>query len=132
MAGWDLPAGQAPTLCTPSSPGQRVGAQEPLPSPFPTHHVTWPLPPRLAVLGFLRPPKDSPHPHGCLWDHLQLTLASSIPPSSCLSRSIRQLKERVANLRVKHDQIYNFSQQQIEPQVNWSTVIEEKQVPRGP
>lgn len=47
-------------------------------------------------------------------------------------RSIRQLKERVANLRVKHDQIYNFPLQHIEPQVNWSTVIEEKQVPRGP
>lgn len=39
----------------------------------------------------------------------------------------------MANLRVKHDQIYNFPlQQHIEPQVNWSTVIEEKQVPRGP
>lgn len=38
----------------------------------------------------------------------------------------------MANLRVKHDQIYNFPLQHIEPQVNWSTVIEEKQVPRGP
>ena len=56
---------------------------------------------------------------------------SCIPPSSFPSRSIRQLKERVANLRVKHDQIYNFPLQRIEPQVNWSTVIEEKQVPRG-
>lgn len=62
-------------LCSLSSPWLRMGAQEPLPSPFPTHRVTWLLPPRLAVLGFLRPPKDSPHPHGGLWDHLQLTLA---------------------------------------------------------
>lgn len=37
----------------------------------------------------------------------------------------------MANLRVKHEQIYNFPLQHIEPQVNWSTVIEEKQVPRG-
>lgn len=37
----------------------------------------------------------------------------------------------MTNLRAKHDQIYNFPQQHIEPQVNWSTVIEEKQVPRG-
>lgn len=57
---------------------------------------------------------------------------SCMPPSPFPSRSIRQLKERVANLRVKHDQIYNFPLQHIEPQVNWSTVIEEKQVPRGP
>lgn len=56
---------------------------------------------------------------------------SDIPPSPFPSRSIRQLKERVANLRVKHNQIYNFPRQHIEPQVNWSTVIEEKQVPRG-
>lgn len=39
----------------------------------------------------------------------------------------------MANLRVKHNQIYSFPlQQNIEPQVNWSTVIEEKQVPRAP
>lgn len=56
---------------------------------------------------------------------------SCIPPSPLPPRSIRQLKERVANLRVKHDQIYNFPLQHIEPQVNWSTVIEEKQVPGG-
>lgn len=56
---------------------------------------------------------------------------SCIPPLPFHSHSIRQLKERVANLRVKHEQIYNFPLQPIEPQVNWSTVIEEKQVPRG-
>lgn len=57
---------------------------------------------------------------------------SDIPPSPFPSRSIRQLKERVANLRAKHSQIYNFPRQHMEPQVDWSTVIEEKQVPRGP
>lgn len=75
-------------------------------------------------------------PPGLAGDDLQL-MASLVrahglhPTSSFPSRSIRQLKERVANLRVKHDQIYNFSLQHIEPQVNWSTVIEEKQVLRG-
>ncbi|NXV38981.1 PEPL protein, partial [Rissa tridactyla] len=50
------------------------------------------------------------------------------PQGDMITEDIRQLKERVANLRVKHDQIYNFPlQQHIEPQVNWSTVIEEKQ-----
>ncbi|XP_064376530.1 periplakin isoform X1 [Dromaius novaehollandiae] len=49
------------------------------------------------------------------------------PQGEMITEDIRQLKERVANLRVKHGQIYNFSLQQVEPQVNWSTVIEEKQ-----
>uniref|UniRef100_A0A8B9VLP5 Periplakin n=1 Tax=Anas zonorhyncha TaxID=75864 RepID=A0A8B9VLP5_9AVES len=49
------------------------------------------------------------------------------PQGDMITEDIRQLKERVANLRVKHDQIYNFCLQHIEPQVNWSTVIEEKQ-----
>ncbi|NXE08812.1 PEPL protein, partial [Lophotis ruficrista] len=49
------------------------------------------------------------------------------PQGDMITEDIRQLKERVANLRVKHDQIYNFPLQRIEPQVNWSTVIEEKQ-----
>ncbi|NXX57512.1 PEPL protein, partial [Scopus umbretta] len=50
------------------------------------------------------------------------------PQGDMITEDIRQLKERVANLRVKHEQIYNFPlQQHIEPQVNWSTVIEEKQ-----
>lgn len=35
-------------------------------------------------------------------------------------------------MRMKHDQIYNLPLQPIEPQVNWSTVIEEKQVSREP
>uniref|UniRef100_A0A8C9NFH2 Periplakin n=1 Tax=Serinus canaria TaxID=9135 RepID=A0A8C9NFH2_SERCA len=49
------------------------------------------------------------------------------PQGDMITEDIRQLKERVANLRVKHEQIYNFPPQHIEPQVNWSTVIEEKQ-----
>uniref|UniRef100_A0A670JYC2 Periplakin n=1 Tax=Podarcis muralis TaxID=64176 RepID=A0A670JYC2_PODMU len=49
------------------------------------------------------------------------------PQGDMITEDIRQLKERVGNLRVKHDQIYNFTPQEIEPQVNWTTVIEEKQ-----
>uniref|UniRef100_A0A8C5JSB3 Periplakin n=1 Tax=Junco hyemalis TaxID=40217 RepID=A0A8C5JSB3_JUNHY len=49
------------------------------------------------------------------------------PQGDMITEDIRQLKERVANLKVKHEQIYNFPLQHIEPQVNWSTVIEEKQ-----
>ncbi|XP_044301605.1 periplakin [Varanus komodoensis] len=49
------------------------------------------------------------------------------PQGDMITEDIRQLKERVGNLRVKHDQIYNFTLQEIEPQVNWATVIEEKQ-----
>uniref|UniRef100_A0A8C2U0D1 Periplakin n=1 Tax=Coturnix japonica TaxID=93934 RepID=A0A8C2U0D1_COTJA len=49
------------------------------------------------------------------------------PQGDMITEDIRQLKERVANLRVKHEQIYNFPLQHIEPQVNWCTVIEEKQ-----
>ncbi|KAH0631794.1 hypothetical protein JD844_019609 [Phrynosoma platyrhinos] len=49
------------------------------------------------------------------------------PQGDMITEDIRQLKERVGNLRVKHDQIYNFTPQEVEPQVNWSTVIDEKQ-----
>ncbi|XP_072838472.2 periplakin [Pogona vitticeps] len=49
------------------------------------------------------------------------------PQGDMITEDIRQLKERVGNLRVKHDQIYNFTPQEIEPQVNWSNVIDEKQ-----
>uniref|UniRef100_A0A8B9G6V5 Periplakin n=1 Tax=Amazona collaria TaxID=241587 RepID=A0A8B9G6V5_9PSIT len=49
------------------------------------------------------------------------------PQGDMITEDIRQLKERVANLRVKHNQIYSFPLQHIEPQVNWTTVIEEKQ-----
>ncbi|KAH1183637.1 periplakin [Mauremys mutica] len=49
------------------------------------------------------------------------------PQGDMITEDIRQLKERVANLRAKHDQIYNFTPQDVEPQVNWSKVIDEKQ-----
>lgn len=48
------------------------------------------------------------------------------PQGDMITEDIRQLQERVANLRVKHDQIYNFTPQEVEPQVNWSEVIDEK------
>ncbi|XP_075755341.1 periplakin [Pelodiscus sinensis] len=49
------------------------------------------------------------------------------PQGDMITEDIRQLKERVANLCAKRDQIYNFTPQEVEPQVNWSAVIDEKQ-----
>ncbi|XP_039205751.1 periplakin isoform X2 [Crotalus tigris] len=49
------------------------------------------------------------------------------PQGDMITEDIRQLKERVNNLRGKHDQIYNFTPHEIEPEVNWSSTIEEKQ-----
>ncbi|XP_026536491.1 periplakin [Notechis scutatus] len=49
------------------------------------------------------------------------------PQGDMIMEDIRQLKERVNNLRGKHDQIYNFTPHEVEPQVNWSSTIEEKQ-----
>ncbi|XP_074866951.1 periplakin [Carettochelys insculpta] len=49
------------------------------------------------------------------------------PQGDMITEDIRQLKERVANLHAKHKQIYNFTPQEVEPQVNWSAVIDEKQ-----
>lgn len=64
------------------------------------------------------------------------------PPTSPLTRlfplSIRQLKERVANLRAKHKQIYNLPVKEVDPPVNWAALVEEKlvrarlQLGRGP
>lgn len=42
--------------------------------------------------------------------------------------SIRQLKERVTNLRGKHKQIYNLAVKEVDPQVNWAALVEEKLV----
>ena len=39
--------------------------------------------------------------------------------------SIRQLKERVTNLRGKHKQIYNLVVKEVDPQVNWEALVEE-------
>ncbi|XP_070616818.1 periplakin [Erythrolamprus reginae] len=49
------------------------------------------------------------------------------PQGDMITEDIRQLKERVNNLRGKHDQIYNFTPHEVEPEVNWSSTIEEKQ-----
>ncbi|XP_077172111.1 periplakin [Paroedura picta] len=49
------------------------------------------------------------------------------PQGEMITEDIRQLKERVRNLRTKHDQIYNYTPQEIKPQVDWSAVIDEKQ-----
>lgn len=118
-----------PTLCpeltaTGAAPGrgQSTGGALSLPS-----HCT-------ACLGS---PQAQPPSRGPGEDQLHPAMLMPAVPTSCMppspfpSCSIRQLKERVANLRVKHEQIYNFPLQHIEPQVNWSTVIEEKQV-QGP
>ena len=45
--------------------------------------------------------------------------------------SIRQLKERVTNLRGKHKQIYNLVVKEVDPQVNWEALVEEKLVRPG-
>lgn len=42
--------------------------------------------------------------------------------------SIRQLKERVANLRGKHKQVYSLVVKDVSPQVNWAALVEEKLV----
>uniref|UniRef100_A0A8C6XBL6 Periplakin n=1 Tax=Naja naja TaxID=35670 RepID=A0A8C6XBL6_NAJNA len=49
------------------------------------------------------------------------------PQGDMITEDIQQLKERVNNLRGKHDQIYNFTPHEVEPKVNWSSTIEEKQ-----
>ncbi|XP_012587116.1 PREDICTED: periplakin [Condylura cristata] len=39
---------------------------------------------------------------------------------------IRQLKERVANLRGKHKQVYSLAVKEVDPQVDWAALVEEK------
>uniref|UniRef100_A0A2I3HAT3 Periplakin n=1 Tax=Nomascus leucogenys TaxID=61853 RepID=A0A2I3HAT3_NOMLE len=46
--------------------------------------------------------------------------------SSLSPISIRQLKERVTNLRGKHRQIYSLAVKEVDPQVNWAALVEEK------
>ncbi|XP_036999391.2 periplakin isoform X1 [Artibeus jamaicensis] len=48
------------------------------------------------------------------------------PQGDMIAEDIRQLKERVANLRGKHKQIYNLSVKEVDPQVNWAALVEEK------
>ncbi|XP_074136524.1 periplakin [Sminthopsis crassicaudata] len=48
------------------------------------------------------------------------------PQGDMIAEDIRQLKERVANLRRKHNQIYNLTVKEVDPKVNWSSVVDEK------
>ncbi|KAK2492792.1 hypothetical protein MC885_015239 [Smutsia gigantea] len=48
------------------------------------------------------------------------------PQGDMIAEDIRQLKERVTNLRRKHKQIYNLAVKEVDPQVNWEALVEEK------
>ncbi|OWK11147.1 hypothetical protein Celaphus_00006888, partial [Cervus elaphus hippelaphus] len=48
------------------------------------------------------------------------------PQGDMIAEDIRQLKERVTNLRGKHKQIYNLVVKEVDPQVNWEALVEEK------
>ncbi|XP_060028418.1 periplakin isoform X2 [Erinaceus europaeus] len=48
------------------------------------------------------------------------------PQGDMIAEDIRQLKERVANLRVKHGQVYNLAVKEVDPQVNWAALVDEK------
>ncbi|XP_069502144.1 periplakin isoform X2 [Ambystoma mexicanum] len=50
------------------------------------------------------------------------------PQGDMIIEDIRQLKERIGNLRLKHDQIYSLNPPTMPaPQINWGKLIEEKQ-----
>ncbi|XP_029432185.1 periplakin isoform X2 [Rhinatrema bivittatum] len=57
----------------------------------------------------------------------QVSRRMNHPQGDMIAEDIRQLKERLANLRIKHAQIYNMSPEIVAPHVNWSKMIEEKQ-----
>uniref|UniRef100_G3SRZ5 Periplakin n=1 Tax=Loxodonta africana TaxID=9785 RepID=G3SRZ5_LOXAF len=48
------------------------------------------------------------------------------PQGDMIAEDIRQLKERVTNLRGKHKQIYNLVAKEVDPQVNWVALVDEK------
>ncbi|XP_032113921.1 periplakin [Sapajus apella] len=48
------------------------------------------------------------------------------PQGDMIAEDIRQLKERVTNLRGKHKQIYSLAVKEMDPQVNWAALVEEK------
>lgn len=48
------------------------------------------------------------------------------PQGDMIAEDIRQLKERVTNLRGKHKQIYSLAVKEVDPQVNWEALVEEK------
>ncbi|XP_032699664.1 periplakin [Lontra canadensis] len=48
------------------------------------------------------------------------------PQGDMIAEDIRQLKERVTRLRGKHKQIYNLVVKEVDPQVNWAALVDEK------
>lgn len=48
------------------------------------------------------------------------------PQGDMIAEDIRQLKERVTSLRGKHKQIYNLVVKEVDPQVNWAALVDEK------
>ncbi|XP_004373287.1 periplakin [Trichechus manatus latirostris] len=48
------------------------------------------------------------------------------PQGDMIAEDIRQLKERVTNLRRKHMQIYNLAVKEVDPQVNWVALVDQK------
>ncbi|XP_028904815.1 periplakin [Ornithorhynchus anatinus] len=48
------------------------------------------------------------------------------PQGDMITEDIRQLKGRVANLREKHNQIYTLTAKEVNPPVNWDSVVNEK------
>ncbi|KAM6155047.1 periplakin [Rhynchocyon petersi] len=48
------------------------------------------------------------------------------PQGDMIAEDIRQLRERVTNLRGKHKQIYNLAMKEVDPQVNWTALVDEK------
>lgn len=48
------------------------------------------------------------------------------PQGDMIAEDIRQLKERVGDLRRKHKQIYNLVGKDVDPQVNWAALVDEK------
>ncbi|XP_062956599.1 periplakin isoform X2 [Cynocephalus volans] len=48
------------------------------------------------------------------------------PQGDMIAEDIRQLKERVTNLCRKHKQIYTLAVKEVDPQVNWAALVEEK------
>ncbi|XP_058426096.1 LOW QUALITY PROTEIN: periplakin [Diceros bicornis minor] len=48
------------------------------------------------------------------------------PQGDMITEDIRQLKERVTNLRGKHKQIYELAVKEASPQVNWAALVQEK------
>uniref|UniRef100_A0A8I6A8D3 Periplakin n=1 Tax=Rattus norvegicus TaxID=10116 RepID=A0A8I6A8D3_RAT len=48
------------------------------------------------------------------------------PQGDMIAEDIRQLKERVTNLRGKHKQMYSLAVREADPKVNWDALVDEK------